>query len=96
MWTKGPWVASQYLDNEEWGVITAPANSSICSEEGGGEIIVGTASRITEANAKLIAAAPALYEALNTAIGLWGNCGCKDCAAVYDAGKVALARADGK
>jgi hypothetical protein len=51
--TKGPWVASQYMDTSEWGVL---------SEKN--EIIVGVCSGLSKADAALIAAAPELLEAL--------------------------------
>jgi hypothetical protein len=53
----GPWTASQYLDNEEWGVL---------SEDNA--IIVGLSSRITKADAHLIAAAPELLDALKNCV----------------------------
>jgi hypothetical protein len=55
--TTGPWTVSQYLDNGEWGVLN---NDNV--------IVVGVASRITEDDARLIAAAPDLLNALKAAI----------------------------
>src|SRR6478735_7587955 len=51
--TPGPWVASQYLDNGQWGIITHD-----------NQIVVGLSSRISEADARFIAAAPDLLESL--------------------------------
>lgn len=57
--TPGPWTASQYLDDGRWGVVTQ-----------GNGIVVSLRSRspseatLSEADARLIAAAPTLLAAL--------------------------------
>jgi hypothetical protein len=50
--TTGPWHASQYLDNGEWGVLNKD-----------NVIVVGVSWHITKEDAQLIAAAPELLEA---------------------------------
>ncbi len=57
--TPGPWIASQYLDTDEWGILNKD-----------NYIVVGLSSRITEANARLIAAAPDLLAACTDALDL--------------------------
>jgi|GEM_PF-3966765 len=56
--TPGSWKASQYMDTEQWGVITE------------NEIIVGLSSRITKQDAHLIAAAPDMLQALQKIRGI--------------------------
>jgi hypothetical protein len=51
--TPGPWTASQYMDTPDWGVITDE-----------NRVVVGLSSRITADDARLIAAAPDLLQAL--------------------------------
>jgi hypothetical protein len=55
--TPGPWTASHISDDERIGIIT--------NDNG---IIVGCGSHLTEANARLIAAAPDLLAALEWAM----------------------------
>ena len=49
--TPGRWIASQYMDTAEWGILSE-----------NNVIVVGLSSRISEANARLIAAAPEMYQ----------------------------------
>jgi hypothetical protein len=51
------WTASQYMDDERWGVLSQQ-----------NEIIVRTTSELTKADARLIAAAPEMLEALKAAV----------------------------
>ncbi len=65
--TPGPWTASQYLDDGRWGVVTQ-----------GNGIVVSLRSRspseatLSEADARLIAAAPELLQAARDFIS-WGT-----------------------
>lgn len=56
--TPGPWFPSQYLDNDEWGVLSQD-----------NVIVVGLSSRITKADARLIAAAPRMYDFIQRIAG---------------------------
>ena len=55
--TPGPWIASQYLDTTDWGVLAAGKSHD---DPTNNVIVVGVSSRITKANARLIAKAPEL------------------------------------
>ena len=55
-YSKAPWVASQYMDDDNWGVLSDR-----------NEIIVRLSSALTEADARIIAAAPDMLEALKIA-----------------------------
>lgn len=66
--TPGPWVASQYLDDGRWGILRDPPADDVWD---GGEIIVGVSSRLTSEDARLIAAAPDLLEALKVSRAQW-------------------------
>ena len=68
-WTPGPWHAWRntsfwQIDAEEFGQI-GDACSSSCNPEFGGSEALG------EANAKMMAAAPALYEALSAMVATY-------------------------
>jgi len=98
--TPGPWVASQYLDNGQWGILRDPKNDDIWD---GGEIVVGVSSRITEANAHLIACAPDLLKACHmfcstlafTPSSIPGAIE-TDLKAAYDFARETIARAEGR
>ena len=60
--TPAPWVASQYIDDGRWGVLSSDNGIivSVRSKEGS----------LTKEDARLIAAAPDLLEALQEAVRL--------------------------
>ena len=68
--TPGPWVASQYMDTNEWGVLTSGKGLDDLLNN---QIVVGLSSRITKANARLIAAAPDLLDELKQLVDLIGR-----------------------
>jgi hypothetical protein len=53
MSTSEKWTASQYMDDDRWGVLSQQ-----------NEIIVRTTSELTKEDARLIAAAPEMLEAI--------------------------------
>lgn len=63
--TPGPWVTSPEPNGKEWVVDAGPWGICVCAFAPG----LGTA----EANARLIAAAPELLEALETLLGFVEN-----------------------
>lgn len=55
--TPTPWFVSQYLDDGRWGIV-----------KGDGEIVIGLAERLTEANARFIVTAVNAHDDLVAAV----------------------------
>lgn len=58
-YTKGPWIAREYTSPVESWFVHGPDNENVTGQAGG---------KMTEANARLIAAAPDLLEAAREAL----------------------------
>jgi hypothetical protein len=69
--TPGPWVVTDKDNGIEFGVDTAGGEWGICTVAGGaGETLKHDSQDASAANARLIAAAPELLDALKALVGL--------------------------
>ena len=110
-WTPGPWVwRSISMNDGNYGVsaVSVPiVIASVHNAASFGDMIAGALKRgggelrqddnaTQRANARLIAAAPELYEALDQILDDMGNDGLSCCQAAKDQARAALAKARGE